>query len=324
MALVLQGLLNCWSEPATEDFAGSWTVDTEVAQAPPGPQADEAGNYQAPALIGMVEVLNRFEQAEIDAQQAWSELQDLRHEVQQRLEWMRLSVEQGWDQAEDELHQWLRSGFCRFDQALEWAQHSLSSEPSVRLQAIELAQQATNDLAAGMQRFLEHAEACSTVHCPRCSKANRRGAEHCSGCASTLPRSPEVVLAQAEVPELERTTPNHDRLVDAIDAVYAGELGPEGFEREWSAIWGHMQGHYRSIQQDRRDVARHSGSAVEAYRNVLEAIEEGVLASLEALEVMRGYLDTGSSSYLSRGLDLLMQATPLLIEAQELLQSLEV
>lgn len=309
MGFVVQGLLECWSQPVAEPGV-AWQVDSlPEAQ---GLQADAAGDYQAPALIRLRELLSQPQPNLFD------QIQALREETRQRLDLMQLSVERGWDEETDPLHQSLRAGFADFDRALELAQ----CHPEQAEQALFLAQQATNQLALGYQQFLQHAEACSRVHCPRCAGSNPRGALHCNACATPLPRILDETAPLPQAPELELTTPNHDRLVAAVDGVLSGQLDRSGFEAEWKACWANFQGHFRSLQQDRRDVARLSGAAVEAYLGVLDAIEEGLLASLEALEAMGTYLHTGQRSSLLQGLDLLMQATPLLVEAQQLLQSL--
>lgn len=315
MAINLQSLIETMSEEAGTEVP-EWTPESLPQAGLSLPEADAQGHYQSPALERMQVAL------QLPLAEATTILHQLHADIAARLEGMRLAVQQGLDQADDPLHQAILAGLLQFQMALKVGELYLNTGTAeMRNTALQLGQQATDELAVSFHRFADHARACLFIHCPACTRQNARGSDRCCGCGQTLPRVIESAPSLREAPEPTVTTPNHDRLVAALQAYRAAQLSPEELRQELTSVWQNLQRHLRTLTKDRQDGSRLQAPA---YLEVLHSIEAGLLATLEAAEEMLTIFDTGSETHLDRGLDLLFEATPRLVEAYDALQSLKV
>lgn len=322
MAIHLQFLIEAMSEEGPGEVS-EWLPESVPSAGLALPKPDAEGHYQSPALDHLRATLTEFAGGRLAFEAAASHLEALHADIAGRLECMRISLQQGLDQADDPLHQAILGGLLQFQMALKVGELFVNTGHAEMLNtALQLGQQATDELAVSFHRFAEHARACLFIHCPACSCENDRGAERCTGCGQALPRMIESAPAWGEAePTLAVTTPNHDRLVAAVEGYRSGALAPEGLHQELTGVWQNLQRHLRTLARDRQEGAR-LGSP--AYLEVLQAIETGLQASLEAVEEMLGRFDSGLEAHLEQGLELLFEATPCLVEAYEALQNLEV
>lgn len=313
----LESLTQAWSEETAAFDSQAWLEDIQPEPAPQVPQPDSSGHYSSPAL----EKLQELVLSEMSPVQALQSLQSLEEHIQQRLDLMRVSLEVGMDQADDPLHQDIRAGFLQFALALKLARMGWESgESELLTEALEVAQEATDALALSFLAFQERAEACLHINCPNCSQSNLRGAARCSHCHRELPRILEFA-AQAEETgsDLETTTPNYDRVLQALADYQGGRLAVSALARELTEVHQAMLRHAATVEKDRTKGRGLPSAQATPYLRVLDQIEEAIFQSLDALEEMQSFIEEGDSALL-RGLEDLQMATRAIVAAYDALQ----
>jgi len=315
MAPHLQSLLSTMSECPDASQQSAWTPEELPAPRLCLPRPDDHGHYSSPGLDRLRWAL---EQHHLET------LQHLSQQTQERLELLKLSLEKGLDQGDDPLHQQILAATLQFQMALKMALLYLEThQPQWRHSALDLAQTATDQMAIAYLAFLEHAQACLTVYCPGCSGANPRGQQRCSHCTQVLPQSIQLEAnPRFEAADCQNTTPNHDRLVSAVEGYQKGLLTAPAMRQELTEVWQNMHRHLRSLDKDRRQSQRLPSQQRAAYDQVLDAVEAALDASLAAVEELLLFFDGENSVHLEHGLELLQVATPCLLDAFQALQNL--
>ena len=315
MAPHLQSLLSTMSEYPDAHQEREWIPEEMPVPGLCRPRPQSDGHYSSPGLEKLRWALAHYHLETLEL---------LSQETQGRLDLLQLSLEQGLDRSDDPLYRQIQAATLQFQMALKMAILYVETQQSRWSQsALELAQAATDQMAGGYLAFIDHAQACLTVYCPRCSGANPRGQQRCSHCAQGLPQPVcQDANAEPQQTESQTTTPNHDRVVAAVEGFRQGLMTASVLRQEVTEVWQNLHRHWRSLDKDRQQSRRLPAQQAAAYSQVLEAIEAALDSSLAAVEELLSFFEDQQPVHLEQGMDLLSLATPQMVDAFRDLQNL--
>jgi hypothetical protein len=300
------------------------------------PEMDADGNYQAPVLRRVMDAYQSYLADPGMRPNLKQVLESTQKGVEQLLNTMDLCLEEGLDDPHNPIHQAARAGFEEFLQGLgglqEWLrQRNHDLAPS----ALEHLQQGANRIMDAFAFFQKLRNVLMTIHCPACDAENRRGTVKCSACQAPIPQletlsQGRVVAVNAEgVPVAEPTptpltTPNYQRLDQAIQNWRQGSLSDDALWQDVTAVESNMAGHRKVNQAEMEDLEGLTDEEQAITARVLGSIDAALDGSLLALAEMKLYWEDGDGDHLTQGMAMLGQPTQKMIEAFLALQSITV
>lgn len=327
---------------ASSDFSGddaAWQDAVEQDRPPDElaiPEPDVDGNYTSPVLDKVIEAYEDYLRDKSKRRELKLVLQKSREGVEKLLHTMDLCLEEGLDDPNNPIHQAARAGFEEFIQGLDDLEASVEQRDSKLAQAaLDLLQQGTNRIMDAFAFFQKLRNVVMTVRCPNCEAENRRGTVKCTACQAPIPQQEtlsqgRVVAVNAEgVPQAEAapaplTTPNYQRLEQALQKWRQSELNDEGLLADISAVEANMTGHRRVNQAEMEDLEGLTEEEQEITLRLLGSIDIALDGSLQALTEMKLYWEDGDSDHLVKGMAMMGPPTQKMIEAFLALQSITV
>lgn len=272
-------------------------------------QPDEHGNYTSPPLAALRLVWHDYQAGVATADNLGNTLQAVMDFAQLQIDSLNAQVERGESDPEDPVFRQILEGFEHHQVAVDQMFMELEEPGQGHFDlGLKLAQQATNQLALGHQKMVEHIEAMGRVSCMFCGRENDRGQARCNGCGRALPQdTPTSSFTAVENEGLEtaskgQVTENYRQLAAATAAWRAEELDAEGLLAKIEEVEDRMTNHQRDNLAYREALEGYPEEHRPAFYNAVDATDKALEAGLMALEKMKLAFDKEDDSYLESGL----------------------
>lgn len=300
------------------------------------PELDGEGNYSSPVLDRVRSVYQDFLRQAGRRRTCLEALDKVRDGLERLLSALDLCADSGLDHPENPIHQAARSGFESFLDGLDELQEAvLRSQPELGVDALDHLQAATNRIMDAYAFFQKLRNVAMILVCPHCEAENRRGDAKCHQCSAALPIPEQQLQGQVLAENREGvlqpdtaapalTTPNFQRVEQAVVAWTQGQLEDDGLLAEITAVESNMSGHREVNRAEMEDTEGLTAEELEVTIRLLGAIDHALEGSLAALATMKEYWDKGDSRAPERGLAQLGPPTQKMIEAFLALQSITI
>lgn len=203
---------------------------------------------------------------------------------------------------------WGRPGQGERDWSLAGEAHVFTPGQGHYEIGLKLAQQATNQLALGHQKMVEHIEAMGRVSCMFCGRENDRGQAKCGQCGRALPQdAPTSSFEARESAGLDpaskgQVTENYKQLAAATEAWRAEQLDADGLLAKLEEVEDRLTRHQGDNLKYRETLENCPEEHRTALYNAVDATDKALDAGLLALEKMKLAFEKEDDSYLESGL----------------------
>lgn len=301
------------------------------------PTPDANGNYDSPPLKALRRVWGDFEAGVATDTDVMDVIVELGRFAQHQLGLFEKKIESGASNPEDPGFSLILEAFemvlegCEY-MALEFVEpdpEDQVEEPEEGFFACGLGmiQEATNQMMEGHQLTLEHIEASSVASCPFCAQKNPRDQARCGKCGRALPQNeapqvdPEFSAVQQEGLEAEPAagsggvTENYLVLAQSVEDWREGSLTAEELGQILEAIERRLLAHLEDTEQQEKILRQAPAGQQEALAQAVSMTQNGLEASLAAIERMRLAFEKEDDTYLQLGLSNFEEASKLMVRS---------
>jgi len=272
-------------------------------------QPDEHGNYTSPPLAALRLVWQDYQAGVATADNLGNTLQAVMDFAQVQIDSLQAQVERGESDPEDPVFRQILEGFEHHQVAVDQMFAELEEPGQGHFElGLKLAQQATNQLALGHQKMVEHIEAMGKVSCMFCGRENDRGQAKCNQCGRNLPQDVPTSSFEAREshgldPENKgQVTENYKQLAAATAAWRAEELDADGLLTRLEEVEERLTNHQRDNLAYRETLEAYPEERRAEFYAAVDGIDKALEAGLMALEKMKLAFEKEDDSYLESGL----------------------
>lgn len=287
------------------------------------PEPDENGDYDCPALIALRRVWNDYCEEIASPQQVMDVIAEIGKFSQHNLGLLEKQVEDGVSNPEDPAFALILEAFEMMLDACEYlALEFVDPDPDDEIEepedgfflyGVEMVQEATNQMMEGHNLALDHIQAISEVNCLFCGQKNSRETQRCSKCGRNLPQSAnrasssfEAVNAEgleksASEPQGEFTR-NYVMIARTVSGWQSGHTTPDQLAEVFDRVEQALVAHLEDTERQEKQLAQAPPAQQQALAKAITLTQDGLEASLAALERMREAFEQEDETQLSLAL----------------------
>ncbi len=300
------------------------------------PTPDQDGNYDSPPLRALRRVWADYQAKIATETDVMDTIAELGRFAQHQLGLFEKKIDSGASNPDD-------PGFSliieAFELVLEGCEYMALEfvEPDPEDEVVEpkegfftcglgLIQDATNQMMEGHQLTMDHIAASSEASCPFCGQKNSRELPRCAKCGRALPQSeapqlePEFSAVQEEGLENEQAAPgelteNYMVLAYSVEGWRSGELSHQELAQILDAIEQKLLAHLEETERQEQVLRLAPPAQREALAAAVGLTQDGLEASLAAIERMRLAFEKEDDTYLHLGLGDFEEASRLMVQS---------
>lgn len=304
--------------------------------APQIPTPDQDGNYDSPPLRALRRVWTDY-QAEIASEtDVMDTIAELGRFAQHQLGLFEKKIDSGASNPDDPGFSLIIEAFEMVLEGCEYmALEFVEPDPEDEVEEPEegffacglgLIQDATNQMMEGHQLTMDHIAASSEASCPFCGQKNSRELPRCAKCGRALPQSeapqldPEFSAVQEEGLENGQAAPaqpteNYMVLAHSVEGWRSGELSHQELAQIIDAIEQKLLAHLEDTERQEQVLRMAPAPQREALAAAVSMTQDGLEASLAAIERMRLAFEKEDDTYLHLGLGDFEEASRLMVQS---------
>lgn len=277
---------------------------------------DEEGNYDSPVLRRLCLTWDEYDAGSIDEEQVLDVLDRVEDLTLSQIE----AMEEKPEEPDDPNRLTILKAFHSHLDGVEMMREFFESDdPELVDEALDLVQDATNQMMRGMLGLECDHSAPAPKICLRCSRPNGPQAISCTSCNAILPMLEQpsstqlfsIVEFVPDTDEMRMVTPNFATMLDAYDAWFDGESDSDTFTKVATSVKARLQKEIDELTRA-QSVPRHARlhDYITVRIPVLEQNRDAVLTILDGLARDKVRL-------VEDGMDLLDQATAAIIDLEQ-------